>query len=277
MLITRFDPWKSSYCTCPLKYSLNPYTGCSHGCLYCYITSYIPNAFNLRVKKNVVKRVEKELREKKDKISYISLSNSSDPYPPEEKKYEITRAILNVLNFYGIKRQIVTKSDLVKRDVDLLQKTSVSMSITTMKDSKRIEPNAPDPEKRIEALKELSESGIKCSLRLDPIMPHINDSYESMHEVIFRAAPYIKHVTASTLKPRYDSLKRMKKAFPGIDWDGLYIEKVGRAFYLDKERRMEILLKVRDICKDYGLTFSCCREGIPINDKNVACDGSHLI
>ena len=225
----------------------------------------------------MVKRVEKELREKKDNISYISLSNSSDPYPPEEKKYGITRAILNVLNFYGIKKQIITKSDIVKRDIDLLQNSSVSISITTMKDAKKIEPNAPDPGKRIEALKELSESGVNCSLRLDPIMVHINDSYGSMYEVIHNAAPYIKHVTASTLKPRYDSLKRMKKAFPEIDWNGLYTERMDGAFYLDKERRMEILLKVRDICRDHGLTFSCCREGIPINDKNIACDGSHLI
>ncbi|HIP89296.1 MAG TPA: radical SAM protein, partial [Thermococcus paralvinellae] len=75
MYIRPFDPWKSKLCTCPFKYTLNIYTGCDHSCVYCYITAYIPKAFNVRVKENLLLNLEKELR--KIERFIISLSYSS--------------------------------------------------------------------------------------------------------------------------------------------------------------------------------------------------------
>ncbi|MDI6639569.1 MAG: hypothetical protein QMD78_01965, partial [Methanocellales archaeon] len=88
-VIRKFDPWGDPLCTCPPKYSFSPYTGCSHRCAYCYITSYIPNAFNCRPKKDLLKRVKKDVS-KVDLAIPISISNSSDPYPPEEKDVLLT-------------------------------------------------------------------------------------------------------------------------------------------------------------------------------------------
>ncbi|RLF51539.1 MAG: radical SAM protein, partial [Thermoplasmata archaeon] len=70
--IKEFDPWNSPYCTCPPKYSLNPYTGCDHCCIYCYITSYIPNAFQVRTKKDFFKKLQKDVK-KIDKNKVVSL------------------------------------------------------------------------------------------------------------------------------------------------------------------------------------------------------------
>jgi len=91
-VIRSFDPWKSKICTCPEKYSLNPYTGCGHGCIYCYAT-YIRNFYKPRRKKDLLKRIRKDL-EKIPRGSIISISNSSDPYAPMDKKYEDTRKCL---------------------------------------------------------------------------------------------------------------------------------------------------------------------------------------
>ncbi|RLF44210.1 MAG: radical SAM protein, partial [Thermoplasmata archaeon] len=118
MLITPFDPWKSKLCTCPKKYSFSPYTGCSHACIYCYITSYIPNAFKVRLKKDLFRRLKKELH-KVD--TFISMSNSSDPYVPEERDFKVTRKCLRIFKENKIKVLIITKSDIVARDVDLLK------------------------------------------------------------------------------------------------------------------------------------------------------------
>jgi len=153
VLISPFDPWSSKLCTCPKKYSFSPYTGCSHRCVYCYITSYIPDAFHARVKKDVIRRLRKEVRREELRASYISMANSSDPYTPEEKKERVTRKALKIFKEREIPVLIVTKSDLVTRDIDIISsmKASVSMSITYLNNEKmeKIEPNAPSAEKRI--------------------------------------------------------------------------------------------------------------------------------
>ena len=271
MLITPFDPWKGKLCTCPKKYSFSPYTGCSHACIYCYITSYIPNAFKARVKKDLFKRLRKEIH-KVD--SFISMANSSDAYTPEEKNLRVTRKCLEFFKEKGIPVLIITKSDLVARDADILEKmkASVSITITTLdaKKAKLIEPNAPPPEKRIKALEELYEKNIPCSIRLDPIIPRIND--EELEEIIDTVSPYVKHVVASTIKPRNDSMKRLRKV---MDVDSFKWKKIGNSFYLPKEQRFDYLKRVEKACNKYGISFATCREGYKFKAKS--CDGSHLI
>ena len=95
MLLTAFDPWKSQICTCPDKLTFNPYTGCDHKCLYCYASSYIPNFFKCRPKKNLLSRLRQESTKLKGEL--ISISNSSDPYPRIEKKLRLTRECLEIL------------------------------------------------------------------------------------------------------------------------------------------------------------------------------------
>lgn len=115
----------------PKKYSLNPYTGCGHRCIYCYAT-YIPNFFQPRRKKNLVERIENDL-ERIPSESIISLSNSSDPYTPMDEEHQDTRDCLETMKGYNLGILLVTKSDLVLRDIDLLRnlKSAVTLTITT--------------------------------------------------------------------------------------------------------------------------------------------------
>ena len=274
MLIQPFDPWKSKLCTCPKKYSFSPYTGCSHACIYCYITSYIRDPFHARLKKDLFKRLKKEVK-KIDKKLYISMSNSSDPYTPEEKELMATRKCLRIFKENEIRLLIITKSNLVARDVDLIASmhASVSITLTSLNDEKiaKVEPHAPPPSKRLEAMEELHSNGIPCSVRLDPIIPSIND--DELEEIVKETSRYCSHVVASTIKPRRDSLKRIGSVVPSLR-DAKF-ERIGNSFYLPSPLRFSLLARVEKAAKQHGMSFATCREGYPFKAKS--CDGSHLI
>lgn len=271
MLITRFDPWNDPMCTCPKKYSFNPYTGCSHACIYCYISSYIPNPFQTRLKKNVLEHLEKEVSVID---TYLSVSNSSDPYPPEERDAKITRECLNILKEHEKRVLIVTKSDIITRDLDVLSKmhAAVTMTITTLNADigHHIEPNAPKPSERLHALSILHSHGIPCGVRLDPIIPEIND--KEIASIITAVKDYTDHVTSSTIKPRADAIPRLASV---INHNSYIWERRGSSYYLPENQRFSLLEQVENACNLYGLTFSTCREGYPFNAPS--CDGSHLI
>ena len=275
MLIQSFDPWSGRFCTCPPKYSLNPYTGCSHGCLYCYITSYIPHGFHSRPKKNLIPRLSRELKNCRDR--YLSVSNSSDPYPPEEKKYKLMTKILPLFKESGIKALLVTKSNLITRDIPILRtmSVSVSLSITTLDTNvaQRIEPHAPLPTKRLHALKLLKSAHIPCSVRLDPLIPGVNEG--EINDIITAISPYCKHVVSSTVKPRRDAMKRLSGVFPDIVAN-LSFQLQGNTYYLPKKQRYSLMKKVKNACEAEHLTFATCREGFP-EMHTASCDGSHLI
>ncbi len=264
-VIRPFDPWKSDLCTCPVKYSFNPYTGCSHHCLYCYAT-YIPRFFSLREKKNLFRNLEKDLRELSEN-ALISMSNSSDPYPPVEKEREITRTCLKIMKDYDVRVLVVTKSDIVVRDLDLLSEmpSAVSVTITGLDE---LELNAPTTEDRIRAIREIKDWGIPAILRFDPVAPGLNDD---RLDIIDKSMP--DHVVTSTLKLRPDSMKRLRRIYP--DLVRLYREKTGGYYYLSKDMRRNILKKVAEHCKQLGISCAFCREGFKFHAES--CDGSHLI
>ena len=277
--IKEFDPWSSSLCTCPPKYTLNPYTGCSHACVYCYITSYIPNAFNVRIKKDLIKKIRSDIK-KIDKKLFISMSNSSDPYPPIERNLGITRQLLKLFMNNNIRYQIVTKSDIVLRDIDIFSKSrcSIAITVTTLKNSlaRRLEPNAPPPQNRVKALEELHENNIPITVRIDPIIPFIND--DEITSIVDRLS-FVDHITTSTFKPRFDSWRRFKKVFPieAKRLEKIYFEngeKISNSWYLPRDLRYNLLAKVKEKAEMYGITFGSCREGYY---SNPTCDGSHLI
>ncbi|MBP9015120.1 MAG: radical SAM protein [Candidatus Atribacteria bacterium] len=279
-VIKPFDPWQGKWCSCPPKYTLNPYTGCAHRCLYCYTTSFIPRAFEVREKPDILKKIEKDLEEI-DPSRYLSLSNSSDPYPPEEEKRKLTREILKLCQKKGVPVLILTKSTLVTRDIDILKamKIAVSITITTFNPhiASLLEEGAPSPLERARALIKLHEAGIPTILRIDPLIPETNDKAEDWEEILSLLSPYINQVVVSTFKPRLDSWKRITTTFPSLqktkDW---YVRKRGNNFYLEDSQRIKLLEKARATVHSFSLPFSSCREGIPAwND--VPCDGSGFI
>ena len=283
-VIREFDPWGDPRCTCPKKYGFNPYTGCPHHCIYCYITSYIPRAFECRVKKNLIESVRRDLR-LIDKRRIISMSNSSDPYPPMEADLRLTRACLELFASHGCRVQVITKSDLITRDIDLLSRMRcvVSFTLTTLDQglSRKLEPAAPSPERRLKAIGELSGAGVPVTLRLDPVIPFLNDA-EVERVVEAATSAGAKHVTSSTFKPRPDSWRRIERAFPRLvaELAPLYFDREERhhnSRYLPKELRLNLMERVRGACVTNGVTFAPCREGLQGLMTGASCDGSHLI
>jgi DNA repair photolyase len=283
-VIRDFDPWGDKLCTCPKKYSLSPYTGCDHGCLYCYITSYIPRAFECRPKEDLIERVKRDLH-RMDGNRAINMSNSSDPYPTIEARMELTRSCLELFAHEGCRVLVMTKSDLVARDADLLVKmpAAVSVTITTLDEklSRKLEPNAPGPRRRLNAIKKLGACKVPVAIRLDPIIPGLNDA-DIEQTIKAAAASGAKHVTSSTFKPRPDSWRRIQKVFPEVDanLEPLYFEYGERhhnSRYLPRELRLKLMNKVKKACDENGLTFASCREGLQRIATAPSCDGSHLI
>jgi len=190
-------------------YSINPYSGCSFNCIYCYIrgSKYGENMREaVSVKINAVEVLEKQIsrRAKKSEYGIIALSSSTEPYMRIEEKYRLTRKILEVILKYRFPVEIATKSTLVLRDLDLLKeidrngilpedlkdklnhKAIISFSISTLDEklSKILEPAAPSPIKRLETLKKCKEEGLFVGVNIIPVLPFISDSEEELDSMI---------------------------------------------------------------------------------------------
>jgi len=162
-------------------YCINPYTGCSHACKYCYatfmkrFTGHVePWGSFVDVKINAPEVLRRQLK-RADKGKII-MSSVTDPYQPLEAKYKITRKCLEVLELYKFPLDILTKSPLVLRDIDIisrLKNAEAGLTITTDDDSVRkiFEPNAPPIQARIETLKKLYKKGIKTYAFIGPVLP----------------------------------------------------------------------------------------------------------
>lgn len=279
--LRKFDPWNSPFCTCPPKYSLNPYTGCAHRCLYCYATSFIKDFFNSRPKKNFLKTVKRELKNLQ-REALISLSNSSDPYQPLEKFYNYTRGFLEMLLETNFRVLIITKSSLILKDLEILRniRCAISLTITSKSLTDKLEPGAPSFRERLETIKTLSQAGISVAVRLDPIIPKLNE--EELLEILEEVSPWVRHVTISTYKAKLDSLKRLVEVFPEYKkiWEKLYLKEGERyqgSFYLQKELRYATIKPFYEKAQKYGLSFATCREALPDFENPQRCDGSFLI
>ncbi|MEM2971432.1 MAG: radical SAM protein [Candidatus Bathyarchaeia archaeon] len=280
-LIAKFDPWRSKLCTCPPKYTFNPYTGCDHACVYCYASSYIPKFFNCKPKRHLIQKLKKEASKLRGEL--ISIANSSDPYPNLEEKLGLMRKCLEILVQSNCKIQIITKSDLVVRDIDLLRRkpSTVALTITTEDDAiaRLIEPNAPPPSKRLKTVETLIEKGIPTSVRIDPIIPTVNENTENLIKTL--AEMGVKHITVSTYKVKPDNWQRLSLKMPKTaeKLKPLYFEKgekIGRYIYLPKDLRLKIMEKTLLTAEKYGVKFGTCREGLS-HLNTATCDGTWLL
>jgi len=283
-----FDPWGNPWCRCSGKYTFNPYTGCGHRCQYCYITSYIKNAFNPRLKDRVIRQLALDLRDL-GRGGVVALSYSSDPYTQLERKYEIMRPILKLFREYGWRVLIATKSNLVVRDIDIIRdmNAAVSITITTLDRwlASKLEPGAPSPSDRLDAISELSQSGINVSVRVDPIVPYLNDDSEMIRDVVEAAVSSgAKHVVASVYKAKPDSIRRIVSEFEDVGIKILNLYRQGFRFYgygyAPSMYRYRVLSLVREVVKtvDKNVSFNVCREGfLNLDDPNAYCDARHLL
>jgi DNA repair photolyase len=280
-LISKFDPWRSSLCTCPPKLTLNPYSGCDHHCVYCYASSYIPRFQECRPKKDLLKKLKREASKLKGET--VSISNSSDPYPRMEATAGLTRGCLEILAESNCRIQIITKSNLVTRDGDLLSKapSTVALTITTLdaEVARLLEPNAPPPADRLRAAENLIGKGVPVSVRIDPVIPLVNDKAETL--VAALASIGVKHVTSSTYKIKPDNWRRFKVVMPDVakklgqicSRDG---EKLGGNTLLPRDLRLKLMKNIRNLATTNGMKFGVCREGLA-QLNTAACDGSWLL
>ncbi len=214
-----------------LRYNMNLYRGCQHGCIYCDSRSKcygIKNFSEIEVKENALELLEKELRSKRDKGT-IGFGSMNDPYMPVEKELQLSRKALELIKKYRFPVHLITKSTLVLRDMDILKEISttyaaVSITITTANDalSKKIEPGAPCSSERFEAVKTLNQNGIYCGILLMPVLPYLTDQPENIEEIVIRGkeagAKYILAAMGMTLREgqREYYYKQLDLRFPGL-------------------------------------------------------------
>ena len=233
-------------------YTINPYIGCQHSCFYCYSKHYTRKFLKEKeewgkfvyVKVNAAKILEKEIRKKKKGSVY--LSSLTDPYQPIEKKYKITREILDVLAKNNWKVIIQTKSSLVLRDLDILKKfeeIEVGFTITTLNENLRkiIEPFSSSIKERINALKKLKKENIRTFLFVGPlIFPFVN--FEEIRKLIEFGLKSFDEVFVDKFRVKNDLMK---------EWKGFIAKSFGR----EKERIWESLVKSNGFWKNVRLNL----------------------
>lgn len=176
----------------PFDRSINPYRGCEHGCIYCFARpthAYLGLSAGqdfeaqLFAKPKAAQLLAAELRKPGYRVQPIALGTNTDPYQPIDGRFQITREILKVLRDFRHPVSIVTKSNRVLRDLDILSEMAamnlarVALSVTSLdrKLSRSMEPRAPTPERRLEALRELSAAGVPTTVMTAPLIPALND------------------------------------------------------------------------------------------------------
>jgi DNA repair photolyase len=201
----------------PFEWAINPYRGCEFACKYCY-ARYTHEFMELRdgadferkifVKQHAADLLRQELRRVKTSES-IAIGTATDPYQPAERRYEVTRGILEELARHrGLSIGIVTKSNLILRDVELLRELGranrvfVSLTITTLdvELARILEPRAPRPDLRMDAVRQLNLAGVAAGVNCAPVLPGITDSVANLEAVVSAAASaQAKNFFANTL------------------------------------------------------------------------------
>lgn len=214
-----------------LKYNLNLYRGCQHQCIYCDSRSecyQIENFADIHVKVNAVDLLADALPRKRV-CGTIGFGSMNDPYMPIEKQYQLCRRALEVIAQHQFPVHIITKSDLVLRDLDLLEEinrvyAAVSFTITSADDplAKQVEPGAPPSSARFAAMRALAEAGIHTGMTMMPILPFIEDTEENIIRLVEMAheagAEYILPSFGMTLRAgsRDWYYEQLDKRFPGV-------------------------------------------------------------
>ena len=249
-----------------LRYSLNPYRGCAHGCVYCYSPSVLGDrqlAMNwgkvVQPKQNIVEALAREVKRKTR--GTVGVSTVCDPYQPLEAELELTRNCIELLSQRGFPVSIQTKSSLVLRDIDLVvpEKFDVGVTITTTDRelASELEPGAAPPDARAQVLEEFASRGVETWLFLGPIIPEINDE-ENLRQVIEVARRTHSKLIYDKLNLKRWVLERMtpklEKIRPGL------AKQLPTLVSAKSERWREIRSKIESICSELGVR---CEPAFP--------------
>ncbi len=249
-----------------LKYNMNLYRGCQHQCIYCDSRSacyQIENFSDILVKANAIQLLRQELSRKRVKGT-IGTGAMNDPYMPIEAQRELTRQALQVIAEHRFPVHIITKSDLVLRDLDILCEinqvyAAVSITITTADDrlGKKIEPGAPLVSERFTALRSLAKNGITTGVTMMPVLPFLEDDLDNIHQIVFRAhqagAQYIIPAFGMTLRDRQREyyFQKLDLLFPGLK--GKYKRKFGFQYQVSANNSKKLRHKFQEWCQELGI------------------------
>jgi DNA repair photolyase len=262
----------------PFAWTINPYRGCEFACKYCY-ARYTHEFMELRdgidferkiyVKQQTAWLLRRDLKKVKPG-EQIAIGTATDPYQPAEKRYEVTRGIMEELALHrGLELGVVSKSDLILRDIDLLRRVAehnslfINITVTTLdiRLARILEPRAPRPDLRVAAERQLNASGIDAGIICAPVVPGITDSPAALDAVVRAAkSANAKYVYANPLflKPCSAAvfLPFLEKEFPQLVEE--YRKRFGDRAFVSKaysKRISELMAKLRQkhgIVRDYG-------------------------
>ncbi len=272
----------------PFTWTINPYRGCEFACKYCY-ARYTHEFMEMRdgvdferkiyVKQQAAWLLRRDLKKVK-RGEEIAIGTATDPYQPAEKRFEVTRGILEELAQHsGLELGIVTKSDLVTRDIDVLRRIAehnrlfVSITITTLdtKLARILEPRAPRPDLRLRAVKELNFAGIKTGVSCAPVVPGITDSPAALDAIvratkeaggsyIFGNPLFLKPCSASIFLPF------LEKEFPDLVED--YRKRYANKAFASKAYAKRISALIAGLRKKHGMTGEITgRAAISLQNK----------
>lgn len=249
--------------------SMNVYRGCQHGCVYCDSRSIcyrFTHPFeDVEVKENAPELLEDVLRSRR-KRSVIGSGSMADPYQPLEKDLQLTRRCLELLDRYGFGATVITKSDLVLRDLELFAsihdraKSVLQMTLTVADDtlSRKLEPNVCTTTRRYEVLKAFQARGIPTVVWMTPLLPYLTDTPENVRTILdYCADAGVKGIVCfnmgMTLREGdreyyYAALDRL---FPGLS--EVYRAKYGNAYEVLSERSGELTRLFHETCEARGI------------------------
>ena len=248
---------------------MNLYRGCRHGCIYCDSRSAcyrMEHRFeDIEVKQNALILLEDALRRKR-RPCMIATGSMSDPYTPPEEELRYTRRALELILQYGFGITLLTKSSLVLRDLDLLQRINsqtkcvVQMTLTTWEESlcRILEPNVSTTTERFAALMKLKEAGIPTVVWLCPILPFLNDTAENINRLLdcceqAGVRGIVQFGMGVTLRQgnREYFYRQLDRHFPGLK--ERYISTYGNAYVLESPNSRDLLELLHRRCRDAGI------------------------
>ncbi len=248
---------------------MNLYRGCTHGCIYCDSRSkcyHIDHPFeDIEIKENAIELLEIALRRKRSKCM-IGTGSMTDPYIPLENKIRNVRKALSLAYQYGFGFTLITKSDRVLQDIDLLKaindktKCVVQMTLTTYDEAlcKKIEPNVSTTKERVEALKKLHEAGIPTIVWLCPILPFINDTEENIRGIInycidAKVHGIICFGMGLTLREgnREYFYEQLDRLFPHLKEKYMYT--YGMQYEIDSPNNKKLMHLFHQLCEENGI------------------------
>lgn len=252
-------------------YNMNIYKGCCHGCIYCDSRSscyHIEEFDRVRAKKDALRIIRDDLR-RKVKTGVVGCGSMSDPYNPFEKELLLSRHALELMDAFGFGTAIATKSDLVVRDADILSSIQehspviVKFTVTTADDklAKQLEPGAPVPSKRLEALAQLSSQGIFAGILLMPVLPWLEDSKENVTAIVEKAreagAKFIYPFFGMTLRDNQREwyFEQLEHLFPEQKLSEKYRKRYGNRYVCASSQAKVLWQVFVSKCEEYGILY----------------------